>query len=153
MKTKSIFTMAVVLVALSALPALAQKGKGGYFGQLFAREVYALEPGIEVVLMLTEAQQTKLTEAVTSTIQSPTLAELAPKLKKGDAGAQEAFEKYNAARVKAEADLKELVQGILTAEQKATIKKIDDTVKGAVEGALSAEQKETLAKSRIKQKK
>ena len=151
MKTKSILTLAVIVVALGALPALAQKGKGGPFGQLFAREVYALEPGIEAVLMLTEEQKTKIAEALTATIQSPTLAALAPK--KGDPDAETAFEKYNAARVKAEAEFKQLILGILTSDQKATIQKIDAAVKGAVEGVLSAEQKEALAKPRSKTKK
>jgi hypothetical protein len=151
MKTKSILTLAVAFAAIGALPALAQKGKRGPFGQIFSREVYVLEPGIESVLMLTEEQKTKIAAALTATIQSPTLAALAPK--KGDPDAEAAFEKYNTARVKAEAEYKELVLGILTAEQKETIKKVDAAVKGAVEGVLTAEQKESLAKTRIKSKK
>jgi hypothetical protein len=151
MKTKSILILAVVVAALGALPALAQKGKGGPFGQIFAREVYALEPGIESVLMLTEEQKTKIAAALTATIQSPTLAALSPK--KGDPDAEAAFAKYTAARMKAEAEYKELVLGIMTADQKATIKKIDAAVQGVVEGVLSAEQKDALAKTRVKAKK
>ena len=158
MKTK-FFTVALLTVLLTTAPALAQKKpeKGvapqANTGVLFSPQAYALEPSIEAALKFTDDQNKKIGEILTATIQAPALQELAKKTKKGDPDAEANAEKYKAEREKALAEFKKQITPVLTAEQKATIAKVDEAVKKVLDSTLNAEQKEALAQRNTKKTK
>lgn len=146
MRTHSVLCLAIAVAVLGAAPVVAQdkKSKTAAVSRLnvFSPMAYAVEPNIEVILMLTDEQKEKIGKAVQETVQAPAVVELQPK--KGEAADKTKLDKYKDEMQKAQAELKKRVDGILTAEQKATIQKVDDSLKNALDGALSKEQKEKL---------
>jgi hypothetical protein len=155
----ALLTMLVTQSALIAEEGADKKKKGvALVAKLFAfsPQAYALEPGIDSVLLLTDDQKEKLAAAYAETVGQVDLKALGAKAK--DKNTTDADRKAAMAELKtkteaAQSAFKSKIDSILTAEQKATIKKVDDAVKGALEASLSAEQKEALAKTHAKGKK
>ncbi len=149
MRLKAKCMLAILAAILSATPALAQKKPGtSHFGTIFTPQVYAVEPGIEAALNLTDEQRAKLVEAMTATIRSPELIELGKKIKKGDPDREANQAKYQENLTQAEAEFQKRVEATLTAEQKATVAKVNEAIKTAIAGVLTPEQKEAVAKTR-----
>jgi hypothetical protein len=146
MRARVIVSLALA-VACSAGLAYGQEKKGkGKAGQrlgVFSPTVYAVEPNIDAVLMLTDEQKEKVDKAIQETVKAPALLELQPK--KGDPVDKEKQAKFKEEMAKAKAELKKRTDEILTTDQKATIQKIDAAIQSALDNALTKEQKEKLA--------
>jgi hypothetical protein len=144
MRSKAVGLAALVALACSAGMAQAQKGKHKALPRLdvFSPMVYAVEPNIDAVLLLTEEQQDKLHKAIEETIHAPALLDLKPK--KGEAPDKDKQAKFKEEMAKAKAELKKQAEAIITTDQKATIQKVDEAIKKALDGVLTKEQKDKL---------
>ena len=85
---------------------------------------------------------------MTTTIQSPELIELGKKIKKGDPDREANLAKYQQNLTQAQAEFQKRLEETLTAEQKATVAKVNEAIKTAISGVLTPEQKEAVAKTK-----
>ncbi len=153
MRSTVLFALALAVFTCfsDTAPAQGKKGKGpGRLG-VFAASIYTVEPNIEVVLGLTDDQREKYSKAVQETILAPALAELAPK--KGQPKDKAKLKQFQQESAKARAELKKRTEEILTAEQKATVQKVNAAFASALDSALTKEQKDKLASLKQQPKK
>ena len=136
----------LALLALGALAAFAQRVNRPEFpfGMLFAPEVYGVERQIDVILNFSDEQKAKLSQAYTETLGAPALQELRTQGRANPA----VGEQLRLETTKAETEFKKRAGVILTAEQTALIKKVDEAVKNVLNGVLTPEQKDLLAKAK-----
>lgn len=144
MKAKILIGLTLATLACVPIAALGQEKKGKAFPRInvFSPMVYGVEPNIEVILNYTDEQKEKLGKAFQETMLTPALVALQPK--KGEPLDKDKVAKFKEEATKAQAEFKKRVDEILTAEQKATIQKVDDALKNALANALTPEQKEKL---------
>ena len=83
MRARILINLALAVVACSAATALAadKKGKVAAVPRLnvFSPMVYALEPNIEAILVLTDDQKDKVGKAVQETVRAQAVVDLQPK--------------------------------------------------------------------------
>lgn len=138
-------------------PKAGKPGKAGKEGKertsilwLIAPELAKAEPAAEAALMLTDDQKLRLEAAAKETIETPALVEMQRNLKgKGDAAAgnpdrKAAVDQYRDQFSKAQALFKVRVEEILTPDQKALVKEMQDAAREAIADA----QKEYLERLR-----
>lgn len=146
MKSRALFSLTLVLAVCTA-PGWAQekKAKAPPLPRLnvFSPLAYAAEPNIEAVLLLTDEQKAKLNQAVQDTVRSSAVLALMPK--KGEPVDKDRQAQFKQEVQKAQTELTKRAEEVLTPEQRATIRKVDDALKTALDGAITQEQKDRLA--------
>lgn len=158
MKVKLASILIGILALVVAVAAGAQKKKEVAHikaGLVFNEKVYLLEPNIDVALMTTEDQREPLLQAYEQTLGVPTLEELQQKaaglkLNPNDPEAAAASERLKTEMLRAREDMRRRVDLILSDEQKATIRKVNQAVEQAIPNALTQDQRNALAAVPVK---